>query len=75
MARTGRQTNESGRRSNVDPGNDGKTTVTPSLESIQKFSFLTNNFQADTHPRRRRGERCHEVGQHNWHGTAWDISE
>jgi len=31
----------------VDHGNDGKTTVTPSLESIQEVSTLTNNFQAE----------------------------
>lgn len=33
--------------SNVDHGNDTKTTVTPSLESIQKVVVLTNNFQAE----------------------------
>src|SRR5439155_15936371 len=33
--------------SNVDHGSDGKTTVTPSLESIQEVSVLTNNFHAE----------------------------
>jgi Carboxypeptidase regulatory-like domain/TonB-dependent Receptor Plug Domain len=31
----------------VDHGSDGKTTVAPSLESIQEVSVLTNNFQAE----------------------------
>ena len=31
----------------VDQGSDAKTTVTPSLESIQEVSVLTNNFQAE----------------------------
>src|SRR5207247_10614665 len=31
----------------VDHGSDAKTTVTPSLESIQEMSVLTNNFQAE----------------------------
>jgi hypothetical protein len=31
----------------VDHGNDAKTTVAPSLESIQEVAVLTNNFQAE----------------------------
>jgi len=31
----------------VDQGSDAKTTVAPSLESIQEISVLTNNFQAE----------------------------
>ena len=31
----------------VDQGSDAKTTVAPSLESIQEVSVLTNNFQAE----------------------------
>jgi hypothetical protein len=31
----------------VDHGSDAKTTVAPSLESIQEMSVLTNNFQAE----------------------------
>ena len=60
--------------SNVDHGSDTKTTVTPSLESIQEVSILTNNFQAEY------GIRAGAViqivtksGTNNWHGTAWDY--
>ena len=31
----------------VDHGNDAKTSVAPSLESIQEIAVLTNNFQAE----------------------------
>jgi len=31
----------------VDHGTDGKTSVAPSLESIQEIAVLTNNFQAE----------------------------
>ncbi len=60
--------------SNVDHGNDGKTTVTPSLESIQEVSVLTNNFQAEYGI--RAGVVVNVVtksGSNNWHGTAWDY--
>lgn len=60
--------------SNVDHGSDNKTTVTPSLESIQEVAVLTNNFQAEY------GIRAGVViniitksGTNNWHGTAWDY--
>jgi hypothetical protein len=60
--------------SNVDHGSDNKTTVTPSLESIQEVSVLTNNFQAEY------GQRAGAVinivtksGSNQWHGTAWNY--
>lgn len=60
--------------SNVDHGSDNKTTVTPSLESIQEVAVLTNNFQAEY------GNRAGVVinivtksGSNQWHGTAWDY--
>jgi len=58
----------------VDHGNDAKTTVTPSLESIQEVSVLTNNFQAEY------GYRSGAVinvltksGTNQIHGTVWDY--
>ncbi|MBI4877569.1 MAG: carboxypeptidase regulatory-like domain-containing protein [Acidobacteria bacterium] len=60
--------------SNVDHGSDTKTTVTPSLESIQEVSILTNNFQAEYGI--RAGAVINIVtksGTNNWHGTAWDY--
>jgi len=60
--------------SNVDHGSDNKTTVTPSLESIQEVAVLTNNFQAEY------GNRAGVVvnivtksGTNQWHGTAWNY--
>ena len=60
--------------SNVDHGSDTKTTVTPSLESIQEVAVLTNNFQAEY------GNRAGVVinivtksGTNTWHGTAWNY--
>jgi len=60
--------------SNVDHGSDTKTTVTPSLESIQEVSVLTNNFQAEYGI--RAGVVVNVVtksGSNNWHATAWDY--
>jgi len=60
--------------SNVDHGSDSKTTVTPSLESIQEVSVLTNNFQAEYGI--RAGVVVNIVtksGTNNWHGTAWNY--
>lgn len=60
--------------SNVDHGSDNKTTVTPSLESIQEVSILTNNFQAEYGI--RSGVVIQIVtksGTNNWHGTAWNY--
>ncbi|MEK7993041.1 MAG: carboxypeptidase regulatory-like domain-containing protein, partial [Planctomycetota bacterium] len=60
--------------SNVDHGSDTKTTVTPSLESIQEVSVLTNNFQAEYGI--RAGAVINIVtksGTNNWHATAWDY--
>lgn len=60
--------------SNVDHGSDTKTTVTPSLESIQEVSVLTNNFQAEY------GNKAGVVinivtksGTNNWNGTVWNY--
>ncbi len=60
--------------SNVDHGSDTKTTVTPSLESIQEVAILTNNFQAEYGI--RAGVVINIVtksGTNNWHGTAWNY--
>ncbi len=60
--------------SNVDHGSDSKTTVTPSLESIQEVSVLTNNFQAEYGI--RAGVVVNIVtksGTNNWHATAWNY--
>jgi outer membrane receptor protein involved in Fe transport len=60
--------------SNVDHGSDTKTTVTPSLESIQEVAVLTNNFQAEYGI--RAGVVVNIVtksGTNNWHGTAWNY--
>ncbi len=60
--------------SNVDHGSDTKTTVTPSLESIQEVAVMTNNFQAEY------GNRAGVVvnivtksGTNRFHGTAWNY--
>ncbi|MCL4402670.1 MAG: carboxypeptidase regulatory-like domain-containing protein [Acidobacteria bacterium] len=60
--------------SNVDHGSDNKTTVTPSLESIQEVSMLTNNFQAEYGI--RAGTVINIVtksGTNSFHGTVWDY--
>ena len=60
--------------SNVDHGSDTKTTVTPSLESIQEVSVLTNNFQAEYG--QRGGVIVNVItksGSNKFHGTAWDY--
>jgi outer membrane receptor protein involved in Fe transport len=60
--------------SNVDHGSDTKTTVTPSLESIQEVAVLTNNFQAEYGI--RAGVVVNIVtksGTNNLHGTAWNY--
>ncbi|MBL8233309.1 MAG: TonB-dependent receptor [Bryobacterales bacterium] len=60
--------------SNVDHGSDSKTTVTPSLESIQEVAVLTNNFQAEYGI--RAGVVINIVtksGTNSWHATAWDY--
>jgi outer membrane receptor protein involved in Fe transport len=60
--------------SNVDHGSDSKTTVTPSLESIQEVAVLTNNFQAEYGT--RAGVVINIVtksGTNNWHATAWNY--
>lgn len=58
----------------VDHGNDAKTAVAPSLESIQELSVLTNNFQAEYGL--RSGAVINVVtksGTNQFHGTAWDY--
>lgn len=60
--------------SNVDHGSDTKTTVTPSLESIQEVSVLTNNFQAEYG--QRGGVIVNVItksGTNGFHGTVWDY--
>ena len=60
--------------SNVDHGSDSKTTVTPSLESIQEVSVLSNNFQAEYG--NRAGVIVNIVtksGTNNWNGTVWNY--
>ncbi|MCU1237928.1 MAG: hypothetical protein JWP63_5895 [Candidatus Solibacter sp.] len=57
----------------VDQGSDAKTTVTPSLESIQEVSVLTNNFQAEYGY--RAGAVINVVtksGTNNFHATIFD---
>lgn len=58
----------------VDHGNDAKTTVAPSLESIQEVAVLTNNFQAEYGL--RSGAVINVVtksGTNQFHGTAWNY--
>lgn len=60
--------------SNVDHGSDTKTTVTPSLESIQEVAVMTNNFQAEFG--NRSGMVVNIVtksGTNTFHGTAWNY--
>jgi hypothetical protein len=58
----------------VDHGSDGKTTVAPSLESIQEVSVLTNNFQAEYG--NRGGSVVNIVtksGTNTLHGAVFDY--
>ena len=58
----------------VDQGSDGKTTVAPSLESIQEVSVLTNNFQAEYG--NRGGTVINIVtksGTNKFHGAVFDY--
>ena len=57
----------------VDQGSDAKTTVTPSLESIEEISVLANNFQAEYGY--RGGAVINVVtksGSNQFHGTVFD---
>jgi len=59
---------------NIDHGADGKTTVTPALESIQEISVLTNNYQAQYGS--RQGVVVNvttKSGSNTYHATAWDY--
>jgi hypothetical protein len=58
----------------VDQGSDGKTTVAPSLESIQEISVLTNNFKAEYG--NRGGTVINIVtksGSNEFHGAVFDY--
>jgi hypothetical protein len=58
----------------VDQGSDAKTSVAPSLESIQEVSVLTNNFQAEYGT--RGGTVINIVtksGTNNFHSTLFDY--
>ena len=58
----------------VDQGSDAKTSVAPSLESIQEVSVLTNNFQAEYGT--RGGTVINVVtksGTNNFHATVFDY--
>jgi hypothetical protein len=60
--------------SNVDHGTDGKTTVSPALESIQEVSVITNNFQAEYGV--KSGVIVNVVtksGTNKWHGTLYEY--
>lgn len=57
----------------VDHGSDAKVTVSPSLESIQEISILTNNFQAEYG--NRGGAVINIVtkgGTNQFHGVAFE---
>jgi len=57
----------------VDHGSDAKVTVSPSLESIQEISILTNNFTAEYG--NRSGAVVNIVtksGTNNFHGVAFE---
>ena len=58
----------------VDHGNDSKTTVSPSLESIQEVSVVTNNFQAEYGL--RSGAVINVItksGTNQYRGTGWEY--
>ncbi len=58
----------------VDQGSDGKTTVAPSLESIEEVSVLTNNYQAEYGI--RGGTVINVVtksGSNDYHWTLFDY--
>ena len=58
----------------VDQGSDAKTSVAPSLESIQEVSVLTNNFQAEYGT--RGGTVINVVtksGTNQFHSTMFDY--
>ena len=58
----------------VDQGSDAKTSVAPSLESIQEVSVLTNNFQAEYGT--RGGTVINVVtksGTNKFHSTIFDY--
>jgi hypothetical protein len=58
----------------VDHGSDQKTTVAPSLESIQEVAVLANNFQAEYGT--RAGAVINVVtksGTNQFRGTAWNY--
>jgi hypothetical protein len=60
--------------SNVDHGTDGKTTVSPALESIQEVSVITNNFQAEYGS--KSGVIVNVVtksGTNKWHATLYEY--
>ena len=54
----------------VDQGSDAKTTVTPSLESIEEISVLANNFQAQYGYRGGRGDQRGDQVRHRTRSTA-----
>jgi hypothetical protein len=57
----------------IDHGSDGKVTVSPSLESIQEISILTNNFSAEYG--NRSGAVINVVtksGTNSFHGVAFE---
>jgi hypothetical protein len=57
----------------IDHGSDGKTTVAPSLESIQEVAILTNNFTAEYG--NRAGASINIVtksGTNAFHGVAFE---
>jgi hypothetical protein len=57
----------------IDHGSDGKTTVAPSLESIQEVAILTNNFTAEYG--NRAGASINIVtksGTNQLHGVAFE---
>ncbi len=57
----------------IDHGSDGKVTVSPSLESIQEISILTNNFTAEYG--NRSGAVINMItksGSNSLHGVAFE---
>jgi hypothetical protein len=60
--------------SNVDHGNDTKTTVTPALESIQEVAVISNNFQAEYG--NKSGVIVNVItksGTNKWHATLYEY--